>query len=89
MIADLGKVPVAAAAAYQVDADTREASELLRAARLTEDRCAAVYAQLVASSVDRHRRWAITALTDAAVRSLALGGVPEAYPGADELGPTG
>jgi Domain of unknown function (DUF4439) len=86
VVADLGKEPVAAAAAYRVGARTRNADELLRTARLTEDRCAAVYAQLVASSAGEHRRWAIAALTDAAVRVLALGGSAEAYPGAAELG---
>lgn len=84
-IADLGREPVAAAVAYQVDARTRETGELLEAARLTETRCAGVYAELVAASSGRHRRWAVTALTDAAVRQLTLGGSPEPYPGAPEL----
>jgi hypothetical protein len=86
VIADLGTVPVAAAAGYDVDVRSREAAELLRVARTTEDRCSAFYAQLVASSVGGHRRWALTALADAAVRILTLGGSAEAYPGADELG---
>ena len=85
VIADLGKEPEPASAAYQVDARTRDADELLRVARLTEDRCAAVYAQLVASSAGSQRRWAIAALTDAAVRVLSLGGAAAAYPGAEEL----
>jgi hypothetical protein len=85
VIADLGKDPVVAAAGYRVDARTRDAVELLRVARITEDRCAAVYAQLVASSTGAHRRWAIAALTDSAVRVLALGGAAVTYPGAVEL----
>lgn len=84
-IADLGGRPVAAAAGYQVDARTRSSDALLRVARGTEERCAGVYAELVASSTGGHRRWAITALTDAAVRQLTLGGSPDAYPGAPEL----
>ncbi len=84
-IADLGKEPVAAEAGYEVDLNSREPADLLRVARTTEDRCAGIYAQLVASSVDGHRRWAIDALSDSAVRTLTLGGAPEAYPGADEL----
>lgn len=84
-IADLGREPVVAAAGYRVDARTRDAAELLRVARGTEDHCAAVYAQLVASTSGKHRRWAITALTDSAVRALALGGTAETYPGAVEL----
>ena len=85
-VADLGTVPVAAEPAYRVDARTRAASELLAVARDVEVRCADVYAQLVASSTDGHRRWAVTALTDAAVRLLDLGGSPTTYPGAPELG---
>jgi hypothetical protein len=84
-IADLDKVPVAAAAGYDVDVRSREAEELLRVARSTEERCAGFYAQLVASSVGGQRRWAVAALGDSAVRILTLGGTPEAYPGADEL----
>lgn len=86
VIADLGRDPVTAAVGYRVDARTRDAAELLRVARLTEDRCAAVYAQLVASSTGGQRRWAIAALTDSAVRVLALGGAADVYPGAAELG---
>jgi hypothetical protein len=84
-IADLDKVPVAAAPAYDVDVRNRAATELLAVARSVEERCAAVYAQLVASSTEGHRRWAVAALTDAAVRLLDLGGAPTAYPGAAEL----
>ncbi len=85
VVADLGKEPVAAEAGYQVDARTRDADELLAVARSTEERCAAVYAQLVASSAGKQRGWAIEALTDAAVRVLSLGGAAAAYPGAPEL----
>lgn len=85
VIADLGKEPVAAAAGYEVDVEGRGTEELLAVARATEDRCAGFYAQLVASSVGGQRRWAITALTDAAVRLLTLGGSPDAYPGAPDL----
>ena len=85
VIADRGGQPVAAAPGYRVDARTRDAAELLRVARLTEDRAAAVYAQLVARSSGGQRRWAVTALTDAAVRVLSLGGNAGVYPGAPEL----
>ncbi len=86
VVADLGAEPVAAEPGYRVDVASRESEELLRVARLTEDRCAGYYAQLVASSVDGQRSWAIEALTDAAVRLLGLGGAPDPYPGAPELG---
>jgi hypothetical protein len=85
VIADLGRTPVAAAAGYEVDVHSRDAAELLRVARTTEERCAAFYAQLVASSVGGQRRWAIAALNDSAVRLLTLGGTADAYPGAEEL----
>ena len=84
-IADLGSEPVAAAAGYRVDARTRDSDQLRAVARVTEERCAAVYAELVAGATDGHRRWAIDALTDAAVRSLAFGAAATAYPGAPEL----
>jgi hypothetical protein len=84
-IADLGNEPAPAAIGYEVDARTRDSEALLEVARLTEERCAGVYAELVAGSTDGHRRWAITALTDAAVRQLTLGGSPDIYPGAPEL----
>jgi hypothetical protein len=84
-IADLGKEPVAAAAGYRVDARSRDADRLLSVARTTEERCAAVYAELVAGSTGGRRRWAIEALTDAAVRALGFGGVARAFPGAAEL----
>jgi hypothetical protein len=89
VIADLGKEPVAAAPGYRVDARTRDAARLLAVARTTEERCAAVYAQLVASTSGRQRRWAVEALTDSAVRTLTLGGTADAYPGAIELEPRG
>ena len=46
-IADLGEEPVAPAAAYEVDEDSRDPARLTAAARRTEERCSAVYAQLV------------------------------------------
>ena len=55
-----------------------------RAARELEEGCAATYAYLVANSVGPRRRWAVEALTDAAVRGLVFRGTPEMLPGADE-----
>ena len=46
--------------------------------------CAATYAALVANTSGARRRWAVTALNDAAVRVLAFRGTPEMLPGADE-----
>ena len=83
-IADLGAHPVAAAAAYDVPAPLGGPAGLARVARDLEDGCAATYAQLVASTAGTQRRWAISALNDAAVRVLAFRGTPETFPGADE-----
>ncbi|CAA9330732.1 MAG: hypothetical protein AVDCRST_MAG34-441 [uncultured Nocardioidaceae bacterium] len=85
VIAGLGDTPEPAAPAYRVDAEDRSPASLLRIGRLTEERCAAVYAQLVAASTGSRRRWAIEALSDSAVRALGLGAPAAAYPGLPEL----
>jgi hypothetical protein len=84
-LTDLGEQPVAPAAGYEVDDDSRDPGRLTASARRAEERCAAVYAQLVGSSTGPTRRWALQALTDSALRTLALGGTPSAYPGLPEL----
>ncbi len=73
--------PEGARAAYRVDARTRVTGALLAVARGVEDRCAAQYVALAAAGVGEVRLWAIDALTDAAVRRLALGGDPQELPG--------
>lgn len=85
LVRELGGDPVVAEVSYHVDGSTATAEQILRQARGLEDRCAAVYAQAVSSTVGKQRRWAFDALTDAAVRVLAFGGEPEAFPGAAEL----
>lgn len=85
VIAGLGHTPVAPAPAYRVPARRRAPGPLLSVARTTEERCAAVYAQLVAASTGARRRWAVEALTDSAVRVLDFGARPSAYPGLPEL----
>jgi hypothetical protein len=84
-VRDLGAEPAAAAVAYELPTPPQSAGEIRSAALGTERRCAAAYASLVARSVGEQRQWAITALVDAAVRQLAFGGVPEAFPGLDGL----
>lgn len=84
-IADGGAEPVGAAVAYAVDTSSLTDEHLSGVALETEERCAAVYAQLVASSTAETRRWAVDALVDTAVRLLDLGGRPSAYPGLEEL----
>jgi hypothetical protein len=68
-----------------VNVQGRAAGPLIGIARTTEERCGAVYAQLVAASTGGRRRWAVDALTDSAVRVLGFGAAPADYPGLPEL----
>lgn len=80
----MGQEPVASEIGYRVP-ETRTRARILAVARQTEDRCAARYADLVARTEGAQRRWAIEALTDAAVRQLRFRGSPEIFPGAPDL----
>jgi hypothetical protein len=84
-ITDDGAEPVGAELGYQLPNGAGSSSEIVAAALVTEQRCAATYADLVAHTEDDRRRWAVTALTDAAVRQLRFRGSPETFPGAEEL----
>jgi hypothetical protein len=83
-VTDLGATPVAAAAAYALPERLGTPDAVNRAARGLEEGCAETYAFLVANSVGARRRWAVEALTNAAVRGLVFRGTPEMFPGADE-----
>lgn len=83
-VADLGGDPTAAAAAYDVPARLDTPAAVMRVARGVEDACASTYATLVAGTTQTRRRWAVSALEDAAVRVLAFRGTPEMFPGSDE-----
>ena len=85
MVAAAGGDPVAADVSYHLPNRARTPHDLEAAARVTERRCAAVYATTVASTSRSDRHWAVDALSDAAVRLLSLGGSPDPWPGADEL----
>jgi hypothetical protein len=76
--------PVASAAAYELPAQLGAETAVAAAALGLELACATTYAYLVANSRQVWRRWAIGALTEAAVRELAFRGTPEMFPGADE-----
>jgi hypothetical protein len=84
-LAELGETPTPPAAAYDVDVQGRDPLALVAVAARTEQRCAGVHAQLVASTTERTREWAIGALVDCAVRRLGFGAAAEPYPGLDEL----
>lgn len=80
-----GSTPPGAAPAYAVPSEDRSASNLLRLALRTETRCAEAYAEQVATTTGRTRRWAVDALSESARRSLTLGAAPSSYPGLPEL----
>lgn len=83
-VRDEGAEPVVAEPTYEIP-DRLDSVERVTAAALgLERRCAATYAWLVANTVGTRRRWAVTALTDAAVRGLTFRGSPEIFPGAGE-----
>jgi hypothetical protein len=77
--------PVAAEVSYRLPNPCRTWHELSAAALETEQRCSAVYADMVGSTSQANRQWAIDALTDAAVRTLGFGGSPDPFPGVTEL----
>ena len=87
LLADRGATPVAAAAAYTLAAPLSTPVAVRRQAMRTEQRCAEVYAAMVANTAGPDRDWAISALTEAARARILLGGRPETFPGAPELGP--
>jgi Domain of unknown function (DUF4439) len=84
MVAGRGVTPRSAALSYEVPPG-RSPNLVAAVARRTEVRTAENYAQVVGSTTGEARRFAIDALTDAALRELDLGGSPSAYPGLAEL----
>lgn len=82
----LGADPVAAAPTYELPHRLTTPAQVARAARSTEQSCAERYAALVANTVGDDRRWAVGALTASALLQLDLGGRPDHFPGASELG---
>ena len=85
MVRAAGGTPVAADISYQLPNSAKTAGQQASAALEIERRCTAVYADMVASTAQANRQWAIDALTDAAVRQLGFGGTPEVFPGIPEL----
>jgi Domain of unknown function (DUF4439) len=85
MVSAVGGQPVAAELSYRLPNASRTTAQLAHGAAVTERRCAAVYATGVGSTSRGDREWAITALTDAAVRELSFGASPSSFPGVAEL----
>ena len=83
---DVGVEPVAAAPVYDVPPGWTGPAALAEAALGLETASAAAMAALVARTRGAQRRWALAALAWSAVRQLDLGGTPQPWPGAPELG---
>ena len=81
LLADAGATPTPPAVGYATPPGIDSASGVRAAALAVEQACVTTYAALVAATDGEERRWAITALRDAAVRSLSFGGAPEPLPG--------
>ena len=81
VITDAGREPVPAEPGYALPPDLSTAEAVAERALRLERSCAATYAYVVGSTTDGHRRWAIGALLDAAVRAVGFGGDPEPLPG--------
>lgn len=73
--------PVAALPGYDLSTPVTDIGSASRLARLVEDRCAAVYADLVRRSTPPVRRLAVDWLSEAATRGLDWSAEPTAFPG--------
>ncbi len=86
MIDEEGGTPVAAAPAYALDGRLLKATAIEAAALAVEDASAVVLLALVAQTVGPAREWALTEAIWSATWGLELGGSPQTWPGAPELG---
>lgn len=78
---ELGESPAAAEPGYALPETVRAAGDAQQLARQVEDRCAVLYAAVVAASTGPLRRRAADWLEDAAVRTLDWGAASTAFPG--------
>ena len=83
---DEGAEPTPAAPTYEVPTTPATVRGVIRAAADLEARCAETYAYVVANTTGQDRQWAVGALTRAAIRQVAYGAPPGAFPGAPDLG---
>ena len=84
-LVDEGAEPTPAAPTYELPTTPATVLGVMRAASDLEARCAETYGYLVANTAGQDRRWAIAALTRAAVRQVAFGAPPGPLPGAPDL----
>jgi rubrerythrin len=85
-LSDDGAQPTPAAATYELPDTPPTPRGVRRAAADVERASAETYAYVVANTSGADRRWAVDALTRAAVREVAFGAGPDAFPGAPDLG---
>lgn len=74
--------PAASAPSYDLPNPAATSGQIRAVARLVENRCEALYGQLVASTSEADRAWAITALDECAVQELRYGAAASDFPGA-------
>ncbi|BBB00520.1 hypothetical protein RVR_7618 [Actinacidiphila reveromycinica] len=83
-VADLGAVPVAAAAGYDLPFAVTGPAGAVRLAGYLEDRVAGAYGDLVAAAIGGIRQDAAAAMREAAVRAVRWTGGGVAFPGVAE-----
>jgi len=76
-----GQQPVGPEAGYDLPDQLGTTAAVSSVARGVEAASATAYAAVVAATQGTTRTWAVTALTDAAVRGLGFGSEPEQLPG--------
>ena len=86
LVEEAGGEPVAAAAAYELDGRLLRAPQVEAAARELEVASVERLTALVAQSSGTVREWALTEAIWSAAWQLELGGEPQVWPGAPELG---
>lgn len=86
LITEAGGTPVAAEAAYELDGRLLQPAAIGTAALALEQASTVVLLALVARSTGTVREWALTEAVWSATWSLELGGTPQTWPGAPELG---
>lgn len=86
LLRDAGVEPVAAEPAYDVPPGWTTPAAVTAAALGLEVATAETMAALVALTSGDERVWGLTAMVWSATRQLELGGTPQVWPGAPELG---
>jgi hypothetical protein len=86
MLRDAGAEPVAAEPAYDVPSGWTTPVAVTGAALGLEAATTETMAALVARTSGDQRAWGLSALVWSATRQLDLGGIPQVWPGAPELG---